>query len=106
LWRAKHTDVEDGHGKLNMTKMTRTLEHVFTASTAGHRAVDGTQLGVVQSFLSRAHSLLIHGFGVLDVTDTHVLDFLGREETKLDLLDGLQRRAGIRERVDVHGGGC
>lgn len=28
---------------------------------------------------------------------THALDLFGREKTKLDLLDGAQRRLGVRE---------
>jgi hypothetical protein len=106
LEASKRTDVEDGHGELNVTKVTGALEHVFTASTASNRAIDGTQLGVVQALFSRTHPLLVHGLWVLDVTHTHVFDLLGREETKLDLLNGLQRSAGIGKRVDVHGGGC
>jgi len=40
LEASKHTDVEDGHSKLNVTKVTGTLEHVFTAGAASNRAID------------------------------------------------------------------
>jgi hypothetical protein len=37
--------------------------------------------------------------------DTHALDLFGGEETKLNLLDGAQRRLGVREVNIRHGGG-
>ena len=37
--------------------------------------------------------------------DTHALDLFGGEETKLNLLDGAQRRLGVREVNVRHGGG-
>jgi hypothetical protein len=50
---------------------------------------------------SRTH----HCLGVEDVSDAHVLDFLGGEEAELDLLDDFQRRAGVRGRASFAGAG-
>lgn len=38
-----------------------------------------------------------HCLWVLDVDHTHALDLLGSEETKLNLLNGAQRRLGVWE---------
>ena len=96
MWR--RTDVEDGHGQLDVTKVTGTLKHLFTASTT-------SELGVVQALFAWALPLFVHGLWIFNVTHAHVLDLFRREETKLHLLDGLQRGAGIWKRVNIHGGG-
>lgn len=103
MWR--RTDVEDGHGQLDVTKVTGTLEHLFTASTTSDRTVDGAELGVVQALFAWALPLFVHRLWIFNVTHAHVLDLFRREETKLHLLDGLQRGAGIWKGVDIHGGG-
>lgn len=38
-----------------------------------------------------------HSLGILDVSYAEVLNLLRREQTKLDLLDRAQRRAGVLE---------
>lgn len=89
--------MKDGNRKLDVAKVTGTLEHGFSAGTAHDRAVDGSQLWVVESLFAWFVPLLIHRLWIFDVADTHVLDFFRREETELDLLNRLQRSAGIRE---------
>lgn len=46
-----------------------------------------------------------HGLRVDDVSDTHLLNLRRIQQTKLDLLDALQRRAGRREVKVRHVGG-
>lgn len=60
----------------------------FASSYSGIRTMFTTQL-VVQ--------VTHHGLRVDDVSNTHLLDLRGIQQTKLDLLDTLQRRAGRRE---------
>ena len=96
------TDVENWHCEFDMTKMSRTLEHIFSAGAASNGTVDGSKLGVVEALFARSVPLLVHGLGILDVTDAHILNLLGRKETKLDLLNRLQRSAGIGKGVDIH----
>lgn len=98
------TNVKDGNGKFNMTKMTGAFEHIFSAGTASNGTVNGTELWVVEALFTGPVPLFVHGLGVLNVTNTHIFYLLGRKETKLNLLNRLQRSAGIRERVDVHDG--
>lgn len=69
--------MEDWNRKLDVAKVPGTLLLAFAASGTHGVAVDGAQLGVVQALLARPMSLLVHGLGILDVTDTHVLDLLG-----------------------------
>jgi hypothetical protein len=47
-----------------------------------------------------------HRLRIFHMNYTHALNLLGGEETKLDLLDGAQRRLGVREVNIRHGGGC
>jgi hypothetical protein len=47
-----------------------------------------------------------HCLWVENLHDAHILDLFGREQTKLDLLDGLERRARIGELKISHGCGC
>lgn len=46
-----------------------------------------------------------HRLRIFNMDYTHALDLFGGEETKLNLLDGAQRRLGIREVNVRHGGG-
>lgn len=86
-----------GHSEFDVPEVTRTLVHALFACCAAVSAVDGAQLGIVQTLLPRALALLVHRFGILDVANAHVLDLLGREEAELDLLHRLERRLGVRE---------
>jgi len=95
------TNVEDRHCELNMTEMARALIHIFAASAASQRPIDRTEFRIVQSLLPRPVSLFVHRLRILDSAHAHALDFLGWEKTELDFLNSLQRRAGIRELVDV-----
>ena len=47
-----------------------------------------------------------HRLRVFHMYNTHPFEFLRSEETELDLLDGAQRRLGIREKDIRHGDGC
>jgi len=64
--------------QLDMTEMTRALGHILVASGAFELSVDGSETRVVQSLIARLCSSLVHGLGVQNVTDTHVLDLLRR----------------------------
>lgn len=91
------TRVEDRRGQLNMTKMTRALRHVLSTGFALELPVDRAQSGIVETFLAWLGPSLVHGLRILDVRHTHVLDLLRRQDTKLDLLDRLERRTRVRE---------
>lgn len=98
------TRMIDGLGKLDMTKVSGTLGHVLEAGGALELAVDGAKTRVVQTLSARFRPGLVHGLGVDDVDDTHVLGLLGREETELDLLHRLDGRIGMRKVKVGHGG--
>jgi hypothetical protein len=83
--------VEDGSGKLDVTKVARADLDVFFARGTRVHAVDSTKLGIVETLLTRSLVLLVHGLRVDDVDDTHRLDLLGGEQPELDLLDGAER---------------
>lgn len=99
------TRMKDRYGQLDVAKVTGTLGHVLSARSAPVGAVYTTKLRVVQTSLTRPVALLIHSFGVLDVTDTHILDFFRREQAELNLLDRLERRARRRKSLWRHGCG-
>jgi len=100
--RSQPTRMKDRHGQLDVAKVAGTLSHVLSARSASVGAVYATKLRVVQTSLARPVALLIHSFGVLDVTDAHILDFLRREQAELNLLNGLQRRARRRKPLWRH----
>ncbi len=89
--------VEDRFSELNVTEMARTLRHILGASLALELPIDGTEKRVVQTTVARLGSRLIHSLRINNVGDTHVLDLLRREESKLDLLNRLERRTRVRE---------
>lgn len=47
-----------------------------------------------------------HRLRILDMYNTHSLDFLWRKETKLNLLYRAQGRARVRKSEIRHNGGC
>jgi hypothetical protein len=49
----------DRDGQLDDPKMTRTLSHVLFASGTSEVAIDGTQMGVVETLLSRSKTCII-----------------------------------------------
>jgi len=49
----------DRDGQLDDAKMTRTLNHVLFASGTFVVAIDGTQMRVVETFLSRSKTRII-----------------------------------------------
>lgn len=95
----------DRCGKLDVTEVTRTLGHVLGTGLALELAVDGAQAGVIQTVLAGLGLLGVHCLGILDVGDTQALDLIGRHDSKLDLLNGLDRRTGVRKREVRHLGG-
>jgi hypothetical protein len=119
--------VEDWGGQLDHTKVTGTFGHVLFTCTASEVAVDCSEMRIVRTFLSRSEALLIpalekvrklmmgrsavvafivyiHRLRIFDVNDSQALALFGREEAKLNFLDGAQRRARIREIETRHGG--
>lgn len=98
--------MEDRHSELDMSKVTRAELGDFLASRASCAAVDGAEFGVVQALFPWRLALFVHGLGVLDVTDAHVLDLFGREQAELDLLHPLLGRRGEGKVVVRHGCGC
>ena len=80
--------MENGRGKFDMTKVARADLDVLLARRARVHAVDGTELGVVETLLTRLLVVLVHGLRVDDVHHAHGLDLLGGEQPELDLLDG------------------
>lgn len=85
----------NGPRQLNVAKMTRAFRHVFRASLALELSVDRAEEGIVETAIARLCSRLVHCFWVNDVSYAHRLDFLGRQETKLNLLDRPERRARV-----------
>jgi len=100
-------------GKLNMTEVTGTLGHVFSARLALELPVDRAKKRIVETTVAGLRPRLVHRLGVEDVAHAHRLDFLRRQESELDLLDCTKRRTRVREdevrhsvRVDVEIGIC
>ena len=87
----------DWLGQLDVTEMTRAFVHAFTASSTLELTVNGTETWVVQAILPGLRPGFVHGLRILDSADGHVLDLLRREETKLDLFDGLEWRIAVRK---------
>ena len=83
--------------QFDVTKVTRTFRHILVASGALELSVDGTKSRVVQSSISWLQLTLVHRLGVQNVGNTHVLDLLWRQQTKLYLLNRAQRRIRVRE---------
>ena len=54
--------VVDWRSKLDDSKVSRAFGHVFFTGVTFEIAVDGAQMRIVRTFLSRSEALLIHGF--------------------------------------------
>ena len=114
------TVMVDGHGQLDDSEVTRTLGHVLFAGGTFEIAINSTQMRIVQTFFSRSKTRFIlqfydvrnmlqvtplqspwsgtdHSLRIFNGDDSHSINLLFREETKLDLLDGAQFRARMRE---------
>lgn len=91
--------------QFDVSKMARTFSHILIAGRAFELSVDRSKARVVESLVPRLCLALIHGLGVEDMADAHVLDFLGRKQSKLDLLDDAQRRIRVHEVEIRHDGG-
>jgi hypothetical protein len=99
------TDVENRCGELNVTKVTGADLDILLARRARVHAVNGAEPRVVESILARLRVRLVHGLREEDVAHAHGLDLLGREQTKLDLLDGPERTFRLDGRTGRHDGG-
>ena len=89
--------MKDRLRQLDVTEMTGTFVHAFAASSTLELTVNGTETGVVQTILPGLRPGLIHGLRIFDPADGHILDLLGRQETKLDLLDSFEWRIAVRK---------
>lgn len=89
--------MEHRNGKFNVAKVPRALGHVLATCCALVCAVDAAQLRVVQTPLTWPLALFVHCLGILDVANTHIFGFFGREETELNLLNRLERRLRVGE---------
>lgn len=87
----------DWLGQFNVTKMTGTLVHALIARSTLELTVDRSQARVIESLISWLQLCVIHSLRVYYVSDTHVLDLLRREQPKLNLLYGTERRIGALE---------
>jgi hypothetical protein len=94
--------VKDGPGEFDVTEVARAFGHVLSAGLALELSVDGAEEGIVEAAIARLRPRLVHGLGVDDVANAHALDFFGREEAKLDLLDRADRRARMRKNKVRH----
>ena len=79
----------DRLGQLDVAEVTGTFTHGLRAGFALELSVDRAEERVVQASVAWLRATLFHGLRVENVGDAHVLDFLGRHEAKLDLLDRL-----------------
>lgn len=110
----QHTNVVNRSCELDVAKVSRTFLLALLTSLAIPLSIDGSQARVIQTFCPRSRPLLIlqssasihpykqtknpyHRLWVFHMAHTQAFDFLGGEETELDLLDGAQRRLGVRE---------
>jgi hypothetical protein len=84
--------VKDRLCQFNMSEVARTLSHILVAGSTLVLTVNRSESGVVEPLVARLRLRLVHGLGVEDVANTHILDFLWREQAKLYLLDYAQRR--------------
>lgn len=89
--------MEDRLGKLDVAKVASALGHVLLAGRTLELAVDRAKPGIVQTLNARLGARLVHGLGVDDMSNTHILDLLGREETELNLLHRFEGRVRVRE---------
>lgn len=80
-----------------MSEVTRAFGHVFRACFAFELSVYGTEKGIVEATIARLCTAFVHGLWVKDMANAHSLDFLRRQESKLDLPDRLDRRTRVRE---------
>lgn len=87
----------DGSGQLDVTEMAGALGHVLAARLALELTIYGAQERVVETAVAGFCSGLVHSLWVDDVGHTHALDLLGRQQTKLDFLDGPQGRTRVRK---------
>lgn len=91
------TNMEDWHRELNMSKMSRTLRHIFITGGALNCSVDRAESRISKTHVSRALVLFIHCFWVFYLCHAHVLDLFRGQKPELDLLNRAQRRTRILE---------
>lgn len=96
------TDMKDGGGELNVTKVARADLDVLFARRARVHAIDSAELGIVKTLFARFLLLFVHSLRVDDMDYAHGLDFFGREQPELDLLDGPERTFRHGRRAGRH----
>lgn len=94
--------VIDWLGQLDVAKVARTFTHRLGTCLALELPVDGAEKGVVEATVAWLCLVLFHRLGVENVCHTHVFDLLRGHQTKLNLLDRLERRARVRKRKVRH----
>jgi len=58
---SNEADMEDWHGKLNVTKVPRTDLRILVARCAKVVAIDGAKAGITKAILARAMGLFVLG---------------------------------------------
>jgi hypothetical protein len=105
--------VEDGSLQFDDTEVARALGLVFFAGRASEVSIDGTEMRIVWTSLTRFEARLIpaivldnrehrvvfssyvHRLWIVDIDDREALRLLGGEETELNFLDGARRSARV-----------
>jgi len=108
--------MEHRRRKLYVAEVARAFSHVLVASRALEGTIDRAKTRIIQALFPRSLLLLIllssfsisimgpkvqrnaqdrtyHCLRILDMSYAHILDLLWREKSKLDFLNGAQRRA-------------
>ena len=64
--------------QLDVTEVARTLGHILIAGSTFELPVDGSKPRIVESLVPRLRLTLVHGLGIKDVANTHILNFFRR----------------------------
>ena len=64
--------------QLNMSKVARTFSHILIASGTFKLPVDGPKSRIVEPLIPRLRLTLVHGLGIENVANTHILNFFRR----------------------------
>jgi len=82
--------------------MAWAFRHVLCASLALELTIDRAEKRIVETAVAGLRSGLVHCLRIHDVSHAHGLDFLGRQETELNLLNRAERRTRVRENKIRH----
>jgi hypothetical protein len=89
--------VVDRFCQLDVAKMALAFRHIIRARLALELSIDGAHERVVEAAIAWLRARLVHRLRVDNVCHAKVLDLLRRQDTELDLLHSLERRARLRE---------